>query len=97
MDKEGARGLWNSLHESVGRNAVFYSDLWSACKDAFLQRQHFSVGKESGKTSRVERFNLTLRQRVPRLGRKTLSFSKNMKNHIGALWNFIHHYNRPLA
>jgi len=25
--------------------------------------------------------------------RKTLSFSKKLANHIGALWYFIHHYN----
>ncbi len=35
----------------------------------------------------------TLRQRVSRLVRKTLSFSKKLENHIGAIWNFIHHYN----
>ncbi|CAN5709668.1 hypothetical protein BH23GEM3_BH23GEM3_15090 [soil metagenome] len=37
--------------------------------------QHDAVGKESGKTSYVERFNLTARQRISRLERKTLSFS----------------------
>ncbi|MDM8561711.1 IS1 family transposase, partial [Thiotrichales bacterium HSG14] len=25
--------------------------------------------------------------------RKTLSFSKKLSNHIGAIWFFIHHYN----
>lgn len=34
-----------------------------------------AVGKESGKTSYLERFNNTLRKRVGRLVRKTLSFS----------------------
>jgi len=28
-----------------------------------------------------------------RLVRKTLSFSKQVENHIGAIWYFIHHYN----
>ncbi|MEP0874222.1 IS1 family transposase, partial [Trichocoleus desertorum AS-A10] len=51
------------------------------------------VGKETGLTSYIERFNNTLRQRVSRLVRKTLSFSKNLSNHIGVIWNFIHHYN----
>ncbi len=27
---------------------------------------------------------------------KTLSFSKKLTNHIGAIWNFIHHYNASL-
>jgi insertion element IS1 protein InsB len=28
------------------------------------------------------------------LVRKTLSFSKKLENHVGAIWNFIHEYNR---
>ncbi|MBW1941080.1 MAG: IS1 family transposase, partial [Deltaproteobacteria bacterium] len=48
-------------------------------------------------TNHIERFNLTLRQRVSRLGRKTLSFSKKMANHIGAIWNFVHYYNAEIA
>ena len=26
--------------------------------------------------------------------KKTLSFSKKIENHIGAIWSFIHHYNQ---
>ncbi|MEG4589258.1 IS1 family transposase, partial [Microcoleus sp. MOSTC5] len=50
-----------------------------------------------GKTNHIERFNNTLRQRVCRLVRKTLSFSKKLENHIGAIWYFIHHYNYVLS
>ena len=32
----------------------------------------------------------------PRLVRKTLSFSKFLENHIGAIWYFVHHYNASL-
>ncbi|NJK70324.1 MAG: IS1 family transposase, partial [Microcoleus sp. SU_5_3] len=35
-------------------------------------------------------------QRVGRLVRKTLSFSKKLENHIGAIWYFINHYNALL-
>ena len=45
----------------------------------------------------IERFNLTLRQRISRLVRKTLSFSKKIEAHIGAIWNFIHNYNAEIA
>jgi IS1 family transposase len=55
------------------------------------------VGKESGRTYKIERFNGTLRQRVSRLVRKAQSFSKKIENHIGALWYFIHHYNKTLS
>ncbi len=37
-----------------------------------------------------------LRQRVSRLVRKTLSFSKSLENHIGAIWYFVHYYNSSL-
>jgi insertion element IS1 protein InsB len=51
---------------------------------------------EPGLTSGVERFNSTLRQRVSRLVRKSLSFSKKLENHIGAIKYFICHYNREV-
>ena len=41
--------------------------------------------------------NLTMRQRVSRLVRLSLSFSKKLENHIGAIWYFIHYYNRSLV
>jgi insertion element IS1 protein InsB len=45
----------------------------------------------------IERFNNTLRQRVSRLVRETLSFSKTLANHIGAIKYFICHYNLEKA
>ncbi|MBF0345776.1 MAG: hypothetical protein HQL06_16295, partial [Nitrospirae bacterium] len=48
-------------------------------------KRHRPVGKESGKTSHIERFNCTMRQRISRLLRKALSFSKKIENHIGAV------------
>jgi hypothetical protein len=39
---------------------------------------------------------MTLRQRVSRLVRSTLSFSKKLENHLGAIWTFVHHYNASL-
>jgi len=59
-------------------------------------QRHRVVGKDSGQTNHIERFNCTLRQRISRLVRKTLSFSKKLENHIGAIWYFIHHYNASL-
>jgi IS1 family transposase len=66
--------------------------LWSRS----TQPTNRAVGKATGKTSYIERFNNTLRQRVSRLVRKTLSFSKSVENHIGAIWYFIHYYNASL-
>jgi insertion element IS1 protein InsB len=42
-------------------------------------------------------FNNTLRQRVSRLVRESLSFSKQLADHIGAITMFICHYNLTRA
>jgi insertion element IS1 protein InsB len=59
-------------------------------------KQHTPLGKESGKTSYIQRFNCTIRPRCARLVRKTLSFSKKIENHIGLIKMFICHYNDNL-
>jgi len=51
------------------------------------------VIKLARKTNHIERFNNTLHQRVSRLVREALSFSKKLVNHIGAIKLFICHYN----
>jgi insertion element IS1 protein InsB len=93
----GARGLWDSLPAVYRQCAVSYTDFWDAYNALLPDSRHRSVGKATGKTSKIERFNGTLRQRVSRLVRKTLSFSKKIENHLGALWNFVHHYNAFIA
>jgi insertion element IS1 protein InsB len=55
--------------------------------------QHRAISKLARKTNHVERFNNTLRQRVSRLVREALSFSKKLANHIGAIKMFICHDN----
>lgn len=94
--KESAKGLWASLPAVYRQCAVIYTDGWDAYKSVLPSKRHRVVGKETGLTSYIERFNNTLRQRVSRLVRKTLSFSKSIENHIGAIWNFIQHYNANL-
>lgn len=92
--RDSARALWNSLPGVYRQCATVYTDFWEAYETVIPEKRHRAVGKESGLTSYIERFNNTLRQRVSRLVRKTLSFSKKLENHIGAIWNFIHEYNR---
>ena len=96
-DIKGAKGLWNSLPPVYRQCAVSYTDLWKSYSVVFPSKRHQAVGKETGKTNAIERFNCTMRQRVSRLVRKTLSFSKKLENHIGAIWNFVHHYNACLS
>ncbi|HIK12876.1 MAG TPA: IS1 family transposase [Oscillatoriaceae cyanobacterium M33_DOE_052] len=95
-DENGAKSLWDSLPPVYRQCAISYTDFWSAYSQIFPKSRHKAVGKETGKTSYIEPFNNTLRQRVSRLVRKTLAFSKKLSNHIGAIWYFIHHYNLSL-
>lgn len=97
-DRSGvsAQKLWESLPALYRQCAICYTDFCSSYPVAVPSKGHRAVGKETGKTSYIERFNCTLRQRVSRLVRKTLSFSKKLENHIGAIWNFIHYYNASL-
>ncbi len=95
-NEKAARKLWESLPPVYRQCAVTYTDFWSAYGAVFPSQRHQAVGKETGLTSYIERFNNTLRQRVSRLVRKTLSFSKSLENHVGAIWYFVHYYNLSL-
>ena len=83
--ESGAQGLWNSLPAVYRQCAVCYTDFWEAYAQVIPSKRHRAVGKETGLTNYIERFNNTLRQRVARLGRATLAFSKKLENHLGAI------------
>ena len=59
-------------------------------------KQHRPVGKETGETAHIERFNNTLRQRLARFVRKTLSFSKSVLMHEICLRLFVWRYNMDI-
>ena len=59
--------------------------------------QHKAITKHARKTNHIERFNNTVRQRISRLVRDTLTFSTKLANHIGAIKYFLCHYNRIRA
>ena len=94
--RQSAQQLWRSLPPLYRQCAVIYTDAWEAYRGVLPPNRHRVVSKESGKTSYIERFNCTLRQRVSRFVRRNLAFSKRLGNHVGLLWNFIHHYNASL-
>jgi IS1 family transposase len=92
-DRDAARALWNKIPERYRQQADFYTDLYEPYVGVIPDKQHHRVIKQSGLTNHIERFNCTLRQRVSRLVRKSLAFSKKLANHIGAIAYFICHYN----
>ena len=60
---------------------------------SFPRREHRVITKAARKANHVERFNGTLRQRLSRLVRSALSFSKKLAHHVGAIRYFLCHYN----
>ena len=95
--RKSAQALWNKIPKRFQQYALFFTDLHESYVGVIPAHQHVPVTKDSGKTSHIERFNCTLRQRVSRLVRKTLSFSKKLENHIGAIKYFICDYNLSRA
>jgi insertion element IS1 protein InsB len=94
-DRSGESGeqLWTKLPPVYQQQATFYPDLYEVYKGVIPPAQHKAITKKARKTNHVERFNNTLRQRISHLVRDTLSFSKKLANHIGAIKFFICHYN----
>ena len=90
------RQLWEKIPPQF-RQAHCFSDFWKAYQLVIPPEQHTAVGKESGETAHVERWNNTLRQRLARFVRKTLSFSKSDVMHEICLFLFLHRYNSELA
>ena len=95
--RESARKLWESIPGVYRQCAIAYTDFWQSYETVIPRSRHRAVDKSSGETNHIERLNNTFRQRISRLVRKSLSFSKNLDNHIGAIWYFIHHYNAEIA
>ena len=88
--QEAADALWSKVPLEV--KALVLTDKWEAYGLAIPTAQHTACAKQSGQTSLIERFNCTLRQRVSRLVRKSLSFSKNDWFHQAAIKYFIAYY-----
>ena len=90
---ESGKALWANIPLVYREQATFHTDQYEVYKGVIPAEQHRAITKQARKTNHIERFNNTLRQRVSRLVRETLSFSKTLANHIGAIKYFICHYN----
>lgn len=85
--------LWERIPKAY-RALMTFTDFWKAYQKVVPHGQHQACEKGSGLTNTVERFNLTLRQRLGRMVRKTLSFSKSWRMHVLCLRLFADTYNR---
>lgn len=91
--QDSAVRLWAKVPLQIKAQALVLTDCRDAYAVAIPANQHVACGKQSGQVNLIERFNGTLRQRVSRLVRKSLSFSKSEWFHEEAIKYFIAHYN----
>ncbi len=94
--KQMCQRLWEGI-PSAYRQGHCFTDFWAAYAAVIPEEQHKAVGKETGETAHVERWNNTLRQRLARFVRMTLSFSKSVVMHEACLLLYLHRYNREQA
>jgi IS1 family transposase len=90
-----AAQLWGKVPQAYKR-CLAYADGWAAYAGA-VPPQQLHQQEKKGPTNHLERFNLTLRQRVGRLTRKTLSFSKCPLMHIIHIRSFLIQHNQLQA
>ena len=95
--RRSAKRLWTKIPTAYRRHATFYTDQYVAYARVIPAVQHRAISKLARKTNHIERFNNTLRQRVSRLVRDALSFSKKLAHHVGAIKLFICYYNLTRA
>ena len=88
-----AQQLWAHIPPEY-RHLRMVTDFWESYANVLPASQHRAMAKSSGATAHIERFNNTLRQRLARLTRKTLAFSKSTLWLDYVLQLFIHTYNQ---
>jgi IS1 family transposase len=89
--------LWKAIPPASSSRTLLQRFLQGLSGRHSQREQHTAVGKDTGETAPVERWNTTLRQRLARFVRQTLSFSKSLLMHHACLTLFLHRYNRERA
>jgi insertion element IS1 protein InsB len=91
-----ARALFQSWPPVSRQCAVCDTEGLASDATSFPKKRHQSFPSGRGKTNHLERFNLTLRPRVARRARQTLSVANQLPNLTGAVLDFINDYNRRI-
>jgi IS1 family transposase len=94
--KKTCQRLWQAIPQEY-RQGQCFTDLLNVYASVIPEEQHTAVGKQTGETAHVERWNNTLRQRLARFVRMTLSFSKSEIMHEACLLLFLYRYNLDQA
>ncbi len=91
-DDATARLLWGRIPPTY-RRSLLYTDHLESYHNILPANPHYADYSKRGPTNHIEPFNNTLRQRLGRFIRKTLSFSKSFQMHEIAIRLFLHQYN----
>ena len=86
-----AQRLGDALPRGYRTGVAVYTDVLPSYRAVIPNARHRPVGQDTALTAHIERVGLTRRQRC---ARKTRTFSKCPRNHLGALWYFIRLYNQ---
>jgi insertion element IS1 protein InsB len=95
--RQSAKRLWVKIPQAYRQHATLYTDQYVGYEGVIPAAQHKAISKLARQTNHIARFNNTLRQRVSRLVREALSFSKKLANHVGTIKMCICHYNLTKA
>ena len=95
--RRSAKRLWAKIPRAYRQHATFYTDQDVVDAGMIPVAQHRAISQLARQTNHIERFTNTLRQRVSRLVREALSFSKKLAHHVGAIQLFICHDNLTRA
>jgi insertion element IS1 protein InsB len=92
-----AKHLWAKMPHAYRHHATLYTDAYVIYAKGIPAAQHQAISTFARTTNHIEWCNNTLRQRVSRLVRAALSFSKTLANPIGAMQLFMCHDNLTRA
>jgi len=94
--KKTCQRVWEAIPQEY-RQSHCFTDVLSIYASVIPEEQHTAVGKGTGETAHVEHWNTTLRQRLARFVRMTLSFSKSVVMHEACLLLFLYRYHLDRA
>jgi insertion element IS1 protein InsB len=95
--RRSARRRWAQRPQAYREQAPFYTEQSVVYAGVLPAAPPRALSQLARKTNHIERFNTTLRQRVSRVVREALSFSKKLAHHLGASKRFLCHYNLTRA
>jgi IS1 family transposase len=95
--RTSAKQLGAKMPRASRQQATFYTDQSVVYEGVLPAAQHRALHHLARTTNHIERCNKTLRQRVSRLVREALSFSKKLAHPLGAIQLCICHDNLTTA